>query len=461
MPHSRAQHDFLASKTRITAALAGNRFGKTTVNVVKNLIDTLDVDDVPGHLLQYKKWKPPFHLRFCSVDFERYIDTVVQETIRKWVPRSALMGGSWDNAYSKSNHRLLFKNGSFWEFMSYGQDIDAFGGSARHRIAYDEEPPKNIRTECLARLADFGGDEIYSVTPIHGMTWMYHDVYKQRAMDYITVVNGSIHENPTLDAETVAFLLSQMDEDEREARTHGNFVSFAGRIFKGFTRDEHVIDPPELADIHAVDCYVVIDPGVRNPAAIFAAVNELTESVVLFDEIKPGNVDTSDGTVEMMSRLILEKLASYKIDPKRVLFYIDPAARAREQGNPKSVLIQYVEHGIDAIPANNDFEASISEVRRLFREGKLKISGRCPKTVDELEMYRWADIADASKEDRKARAYKKNDHLVDPIRYLSLAVPWYMPPDECEEEKPNPLEVAVFGAFENEDLLYDPVIGAW
>jgi phage terminase large subunit-like protein len=115
-----------------------------------------------------KHWEPPFACRLVTPDSNRTFEAAA-EIIRKWCPKDQLKGGRWDTAYQKQRGLLRMENGSFFEFMSAEQDLDKFGGSARHRIHYDEEPPKQIRQECQMRLVDYGGGEVFSMTPLRGM----------------------------------------------------------------------------------------------------------------------------------------------------------------------------------------------------------------------------------------------------------------------------------------------------
>jgi phage terminase large subunit-like protein len=112
-------------------------------------------------------------------DFTATMEGVVYQKLREWAPRAQLVGDSWSKAYDKQNRILRFKNGSWFQFMTYEQDLDKFGGAALHRIHYDEEPPESIRKECLMRLIDYGGEELFTMTPLMGMTWMFDAIWEK------------------------------------------------------------------------------------------------------------------------------------------------------------------------------------------------------------------------------------------------------------------------------------------
>src|SRR6185312_1225814 len=95
----------------LRAFFGGNRSGKTTAAMCDTIIQAVDRDVVPDHLLAYKRWEPPFKCRIMTPDFG---DTheVVLEKIREWCPRGQLKGGSFDRGYDKQRKVLWFKNDS-------------------------------------------------------------------------------------------------------------------------------------------------------------------------------------------------------------------------------------------------------------------------------------------------------------------------------------------------------------
>jgi phage terminase large subunit-like protein len=203
-PHHK-QHELMRVHQPVRAFLGGNRSGKTTVGIADDLIQAIDPEAVPEHLRQYKRWDPPFYCRIVTPDFTATMEGVVFQKLREWAPRAQLVGDSWDKAYDKQNRLLRFKNGSWFQFMTYEQDLDKFGGTALHRCHYDEEPPEAIRKECLMRLIDYGGEELFTMTPLLGMTWMFTEIWEpwekgELEDGHVTTVD--MDDNPYLDATT-------------------------------------------------------------------------------------------------------------------------------------------------------------------------------------------------------------------------------------------------------------------
>jgi phage terminase large subunit-like protein len=150
-------------------------------------------------------------------------------------PPGQLKGGSWDEAYDKQRRILQFANGSRFEFMTFEQDLDKFSGTALHRVHYDEEPPEQIRSENQMRLIDYGGDELFTMTPLYGHDVdVRQDVGSATAPGY-TVVQVDMDDNPHLNQEAKERLLEGLTHEERQARKEGRFVHFAGMVFPEFT----------------------------------------------------------------------------------------------------------------------------------------------------------------------------------------------------------------------------------
>jgi phage terminase large subunit-like protein len=200
------------------------------------------------------------------------------------VPEVELHGGDWGKAFNGQRLELRFKNGSTIAFKTYKQDPSTLGGAALHWVGYDEPPPRKHREECRMRLADYGGFEMFAMTPLETNTgYVRREVWKKRESPHITVVKGSIHDNPMLDKKTVELTLGDMSDLWRRASEFGDFVDVGGLIYPDFERcvQEKPFDP---AFIRTLDVIVAIDPGIRNAGVVFEGFDN--ENVChIFDEL--------------------------------------------------------------------------------------------------------------------------------------------------------------------------------
>ena len=158
------------------------------------------------------------------------------------------------------------------------------------------------------------------------------------------------------------------------------------------------------------------------------------------------------GIKEMLERY--SSLQSY-------IGYADPAGWAKNQQKGDmiwSIADEYLELGLNIVPANNEVTAGINYVKQLFTKRKIHIHPKCTDLIDELLQYLWLELTSAQigKLDQPEKVRKINDHLVDPLRYglysksvapdvdkpkpkwnggeLLTFKPWWQTPDEHKDE---------------------------
>lgn len=427
-PHEK-QEPFLESRKRVKLFAGGNRSGKTTAGMVDNLIQSLDREDIPEHLVGYKQFEPPFYCRILSPDLIDTLQGVLLPKLHEYVPVSALLGGSFKSAFSIQNRTLKFKNGSRWQFMSFEMETLKMGGAAFHRIWYDEEPPQSVRNENQTRLWDYGGQEVFTMTPLLGMTWMYDGIYRlAEEVDYITVVEVDSLENPHINHDAMMRDLESKTTSKEEAlaRRKGKFVSFAGLIYDNWDRSEHILPEPAEDDRlipENATIYMGIDPGLQFMCAVLWVYLTIDNTMVVFDEMP----FTDGETIPEICRAIQVRNASHGQLPHWNV--IDPASRNRNPQTGRSDQMAFADNGVIALPGQNAVPAGINEIKRRLEEGKLFITANCTETIKQMERYRWKAPTrqrEQEEDDRRSRPVKKDDHLLDALRYVAMSRP--LPP---------------------------------
>ena len=421
-PHPK-QAGFMASREPLKAFLGGNRSGKTTCGIVDDLVQLCDRGALPEHLQQFKKWEPPFFLRILAPDFVSTMEGVIFQKLREWAPKGQLEGGGFDKAYDKQRRMLWFSNGSWIQFLTFEQDLDKLGGAALHRVHYDEEPPAAHRRECLMRLIDYCGDELFTMTPLQGMSWMFDDIYepfmKGKLRD-ATVMLVDMDDNPHLNQQTKERVLAGLSYEERVARKTGRFVHFAGMIYSDFSPSTHVI--PELDSEYFTkgpgkhsEVYVGIDPGQRHLAAVVWVEARPDGTLVVFDE-----VGLQGATVKDVCAEIQRHNSYWGIQPRMNI--IDPASRNVSHQTGRSDQMEYAEHGVMTVPGQNAVAPGIANVRGRLQEEALLVCANCDGLIDEIKKYRWKSSR-KSEDDPKEAPVKTNDHRLDALRYVCMARP--------------------------------------
>lgn len=441
-PHPK-QIVFHEGREQIKAFLGGNRSGKTTAGVLDDVIQAVDRDCLPQRLLRYKKFDPPFHCRLVCPG-EDLLESVIFQKLREWTPKSQLVGDRFDKAYEKSRGILHFKNGSFFDFLTYGQDLDKFGGTAKHRVHYDEEPPREIRQEGKMRLLDYeGADEIFTMTPFSGMNWMFDEIWEawqKGELEDGKVVVVDLDENPYISEKQKKKLLKGYSREELEARKSGRFVHFHGMIYGEFKRNEHVI--PELTELPGgVNVYVGIDPGVRHMAAVVWAYLNQEDTLVVFDELalQGHTVKQVCEKIKLVNQKWGQRTQTGAIVPLMPSWYvIDPSARNIMHQTGRSDQMEYTDNGIITILGQNDVTAGINRVKERLQAYKLLVAANCTETISQFRKYRWS-TPNRTEDDPKERPVKTYDHHLDALRYVVASKPYTE--KRREDERPvHPME---------------------
>lgn len=434
------QHKFLESNARFKWILGGNRSGKTITCVVDDIIQAIDRKACPEHLLPYKRFDPPFKFRIVAMDFDQ-IELVIFEAIKAWVPPDQLQGGSWEKAYNAQRRILRFKNGSLCQFKTYEQPAKNHGGAPLHRVHLDEEPPEDIWRENNVRVIDYAGDILCSMTPVEGLTWMYDSFYvpwEKGELKNVYVQPVDMDDNPFLTEDAKEQALQDYSKDEREARSTGKFIHFHGKVYPEFCQDnDHYQIVPEAPVPFGAYVYLGIDPGIRNMCGVVFLHHTAGDTLTVFDELA-----LKDMNVEEVVNEIAKVLSVYGVSYNWAV--IDPAAGSREFSTGRSIDVEFKEKGIRCFLGQNDPRAGINRVKVRLEHNKLLVGANCTETIAEFRKYRWAKPQKKSQADPKEAVIKKDDHLLDAIRYVCMARPYTPPAIAVARGAINPAEVAAF-----------------
>lgn len=116
-PHER-QADFHSSDAKKRLFLGGNRSGKTVGGATESIWW------LTGSHPYIQTPDPPVRGRCVSVDFINGVEKIVKPEVARWLPPSALRGGTWEHAYDKELRTLHLTNGSFLEFMCVDEQTE-------------------------------------------------------------------------------------------------------------------------------------------------------------------------------------------------------------------------------------------------------------------------------------------------------------------------------------------------
>ena len=409
----------LPNKARLY--IGGNRSGKSLGSTIEGIYYVTKTHP-------YRKMPDePVRGRVVAVDFLNGVDKIILPLWKQWLPKKYLINGSWEESYSRERHVLTLNNGSFVEFMSQDQDLDKFAGSSRHFVHFDEECPKTVWQECLARLVDTDGDWWMSQTPVQGMEWIFEDVYipaKEGTKD-IGIVEASMEDNPTLSKEAIARYMESLSPEEQLIRKNGQYIHLGGSVFPEFSPVTHCIPRGKFRPNEKHRIIRTMDSGYTNPTVwLWMAVDE-DGTIIVFREHYAAKLNVAEHAriVNTVTKEILDQSHA-----ELFLTTGDPAIKQTKEHTGTSILQEYAKHGIyiavDAIPT--DRRVGLEKIQAYMKTnpktGKpyLMFTDDCTHLIAELPKLKWkkhASIKVAEQKNKLEDIRDKDNHCYDALKY--------------------------------------------
>lgn len=416
-PHEK-QVRFHSSPAKGRLYIGGNRSGKTVGGICE------DIFRLRGSH-PYQKVPPgPIRGRIVTVSYTEGIEMIIKPELAKWLPPSDLINGSWEDSWQARTRTLELSNGSTVELMSYDQKLEKFAGTSRDFIHFDEEPPKDIFTECKMRLVDTGGPWYITMTPVEGMTWVYDELFVPglKPGSNIDVIMIEITENPYISRAEIANVLEGLNPDEKKARAEGKFVQIGGLAFKAFSPLSpprgHVIDPviPPSSWTH----YASLDHGLNAPACWLWHAVSPKGLVVTYDEIHE-----SDRIIPSLAREYHER---NRLEGRRApnINVGDPSIVQRNAQTGDSIQTAYAIEGVPIALGNNNVPIGVEKMNRYLKQGQWLITGNCTNLIRALQRVRWKTYESAKKRhdnDPREELHRKDSHAPDSARYFFSFMP--------------------------------------
>lgn len=421
---SNDQHSFFMSAARERWIFGGNRSGKTEAAVADCLWFATG-----KHPVWSQVWKPPVKIRYCAPSYEDSIKGVVLRKFMEMTPRIELRGKTWDTAWSEKEKTLTFVNGSFVKFMSFEQRVNKFGGADLHAVYSDEHGSRAHYRENKARLADYNGFFVSSMTPEEGSVVWEKQHIKRRRGDDCEVWKFSTFGNPHLSPAGIEEMRkSILDERILRVKMYGEFAALAGLLYEDFNPTNHVLPHRDIpADWYRV---CAIDPHLKKATAMVWGAWSPDGELFIYRAHK-----------EQLTVDELKKFLRVKSAGERINLWIGDEAQGGDGLNifgERSVL-QQLSNGEDRIPiiptnqaGTKAFEAGIAKVRQMLRvepvSGKpalflVRGSSDIDGVIDEFDEYQFIPDSPADEMTFRERVRKVDDDYMDAIRYIAMAAP--------------------------------------
>ena len=263
---------------------------------------------------------------------------------------------------------------------------------------------------------------------------------------YYEEVRLPTRSNRALDEEEIDRFSEEMSEDEKAVRLEGEFVILQGLVYGREFKKEHFCEPFSLPEDWTI--YTVEDPGTANAyAVLFWAVDPDGEHW-LFDEIYMAHSTVPDLVKAKKEVLSIRGrwTGNYARRPQRM--YADPAVNQPHQGKQKASTLKHLliaehkrqglhawEGGAGVYSAKNEVRTGIFTAKALFEardehgEPVIHVFSTLRYFHREIGLYRWPPPDERRDPVEKRGPIKKDDHLMDCLRYGAMARFSYVAPD--------------------------------
>lgn len=430
------QKEYLSSKTKVTALIAANRVGKSrgmAAGVTYHITGQYPAWWTGRRFVEATNWW------VIGVTTESTRDILQKELLGDigapegspnglgtgLIPRDCIISVSKKQGVPNAVDTVYVKHVSGGigaiQFKSAEQGREKMQGVALTGGAWlDEEVPYDIYSEVLTRLTTTSGQLWLTFTPLNGFTDLIKKIQEdaEKLPNFISVYSmtwddakhpdGRSHLSP----EVLEQLEAAMLPHEREARKYGRPSAGSGVVFP-FAQADITCRPflPEKFWPRLIG----LDPGYSGAtAAVLAAHDPESDTIYIIAEY-------------LRSREAVPIHASAIRRWGVIPIVYDHAANQAQQGTGETVADMYRdEFGYTAererwdlmIKANKDWDAGYAKLYQMFSEGRLVIFDTCHELLKELRNYVWAE----PKPGVKQKPVKKDDHLIDAMRYLVMGI---------------------------------------
>ena len=422
-PHA-GQEEFHRATAKIRALFTGNRFGKSRAAAQDCNWWAL------GNHPHQKTPRPPVRIRVVGDGYDYGVNKILLPIFRQVVDPEFLHGGTWDTAYTAGSHTLLYKNGSFIEFMSYklkdlGRGAQMFAGVALDLVWHDEHSPFDIWQENMTRLIDRRGHAIITLTPILGKTWEHSEIYEawQEGQPGIACFTGEMTDNPYLPPEAIAeYLASVKDPQMREVRKSGVWIALGGMVYAMWDKQAHFI-PFDQQRVDRCTKSVIIDPHPSKPTAVLWCGVGPRQELFAYREYRAAKrIPAICDDIRRLSER--EDIRRYLIDPKW--------GWINQQETGKSIHETYRENRIPVEPASKDKWGRIERMREMLEvspstgQANFEVMKTCPRLAWEFDHKKFKPQSDAARGSDRWETIDEDDDLLVCAEYFVRSNPAYV-----------------------------------
>ena len=339
---------------------------------------------------------------------KEYID-LKNSTMRDW-------DSEFGDKYPIVGNEVRYPNGSLMLFL-HGEDINSIkninaGGVL---MIQAEEMSEDDFWFLKGRLRRKEGTrQLRLECNYDGHNWIYKlfDINKLGTL----ITTNTFDNQENLPPDYIPGLM-KLPQKLQERYLYGSDAEMEGAIWPMFTERDHIVEPFTIPKHwhKFTSSDTPVASGVL--ATLWFAVDE-AENCYVYNEYYAE------------SRLISEHCQSLHLitgDDFIPEWYADTSAfnKTREkEGQLYSIADEFRDYGITLLKAEKDVYAGINRVGEYFQQGRLKVLRNCPKLIESIPQYRWADLKPTTKGEQKLVPYRVDTHIVEALRYGIMSRPF-------------------------------------
>jgi len=392
-PHTEKQEEVFLTEKRISIAATGIQWGKTTVGVMRLLMDMFKFTSAEDNFIVTA---PTYKILY-------------QSTLPVF---KAICDGRFGH-YHKENECFRIKGGGMVWFRT-GQNPDSVVGitNVRHILCDEAGLYSRYFWDNIQARSSIKRCPITIVTSPYSLNWLWTDfIRKHRNGDeyvrkLVHLCQATSKENPYFPEEEYNDRLRTMDPRRFNMLYGGVFDRAVGLVYDCFDISQHVIDSFLLPV--GTRYFGGIDWGYTDPCVI--KVRAVTETGMHYSisEVCQTQLRVSDIIDHCVRLKNLYKIEKFFCDPSRPEYI--------EELNRK---------GLNAQPAANAIVMGIEKHYALIKGGDYFVFKENNKhTIDEYETYHYADPKDLKPDqgsnDKINLPVDQSNHTMDCERYISM-----------------------------------------
>ena len=394
-PHKN-QSKILKSPARFKVVVCGRRFGKTTFAINSMFIEALINENGTYWYVA------PTYRQAKQIAWRMLFDLYRHNDKKLFFKRP-----------NESELKMVLHSGSYLELKGADNE-DSLRGVGLDGVILDEYSmmKPNVWEEIIEpTLVDKQGWAIFIGTP-KGYDHFYELYEKAANTEGWKNFHFTSYDNPYLKKEEIDKKKDTVQEDYFAQEYLAEFRRFTGLVYKGFSRDIHVIEPFQIPRDWPI--WRTIDAGFTNPfVCLWIAEDTSTNTFYIYDE---------HYLAQQTTRYHGEIINGRSVGEYFRATYIDPSARQQMQDlGEMGIYCTQAENTVSG-SVGSSYQSGISKVSELLKvdptveKPRLFIFNHCKNTIKEFEIYRWEE----SRHGRTKREvpHKENDHAMDALRYF-------------------------------------------